>query len=127
MSHNNKIPRFTSAYNILFIMNVFLNNQPMTALRLKYTIILKIKQFISRKVVIIMAQEKGSMTVQEAGKKGGDTVKRKYGHEFYETIGKKGGEIRANDEDIRSGKIGRMGGQKVKQLIEAGKKALGQE
>jgi general stress protein YciG len=71
-----------------------------------------------------MAREKGSMSVQEAGKKGGDTVKKKYGREFYETIGKKGGQARADDEDIRSGKVGRLGGQKVKQLIEAGKKAL---
>ncbi len=70
---------------------------------------------------------KGSMTVQEAGKKGGNMVKKKYGKEFYEAIGKKGGAIRANAEDIRSGKVGRLGGQKVKRLIEAGKKALGEK
>ena len=40
-----------------------------------------------------MAEEqKGGMTVEEAGRKGGETVKRKYGHEFYEEIGRKGGE-----------------------------------
>lgn len=40
-----------------------------------------------------MAEErKGGMTVAEAGRKGGNTVKRKYGHEFYEAIGRKGGE-----------------------------------
>jgi general stress protein YciG len=54
--------------------------------------------------------EKGEMTVREAGKKGGEkggeTTARKYGHEFYEEIGHKGG-------------------QKVKRLIEEGKKALG--
>ena len=50
-----------------------------------------------------MAEErKGKMTVEEAGRKGGQTVKRKYGHEFYE-------------------EIGRMGGNKVAQLIERGK------
>ena len=35
---------------------------------------------------------KGRMTVEEAGRKGGETVKKKYGHEFYEEIGRKGGE-----------------------------------
>ncbi|PIW21296.1 MAG: hypothetical protein COW32_10765, partial [Candidatus Aquicultor secundus] len=38
------------------------------------------------------------------GKKGGQTTKQKYGHEFYEEIGHKGG-------------------QKVKELIERGKRA----
>ena len=46
----------------------------------------------------------GGMTVREAGQKGGETVKRKYGPEFYEQIGRKGGEA-------------------TKQLIEAGKAA----
>jgi uncharacterized protein len=32
------------------------------------------------------------MTVQEAGRKGGNTVKEKYGAEFYSQIGQKGGE-----------------------------------
>ena len=40
-----------------------------------------------------MAEErKGKMTVEEAGRKGGNTVKKKYGHGFYEEIGRKGGE-----------------------------------
>jgi general stress protein YciG len=42
-----------------------------------------------------MAEEqkrKGKMTVAEAGRKGGNTVKKKYGHSFYEEIGRKGGE-----------------------------------
>ena len=55
---------------------------------------------------------KGSMTVQEAGRKGGErggrkggeTTRDRYGHGFYEEIGKKGG-------------------SKVRDLIEAGKKA----
>lgn len=50
-----------------------------------------------------MAEEKGKMTVGEAGHKGGETTSKKYGHEFYEEIGHKGG-------------------QKVKKLIEKGKK-----
>ncbi|HEX2570149.1 MAG TPA: Em GEA1 (EM1) [Polyangia bacterium] len=52
------------------------------------------------------------MTVQEAGrkggerggKKGGETTRDRYGHGFYEEIGRKGG-------------------SKVRDLIEAGKKA----
>lgn len=40
---------------------------------------------------------KGGMTVQEAGRKGGNTVKEKYGPEFYSEIGKKGGEIRGRE------------------------------
>ncbi|MBX6771945.1 MAG: Em GEA1 (EM1), partial [Chloroflexi bacterium] len=35
--------------------------------------------------------EKHEMTVREAGKKGGEAVKEKYGPEFYSKIGKKGG------------------------------------
>jgi hypothetical protein len=31
----------------------------------------------------------GEMSVREAGKKGGDTVRERYGSGFYETIGKK--------------------------------------
>ena len=54
-----------------------------------------------------MAKEKkGAMTVSEAGRKGGETTSSRYGHEFYEEIGHKGG-------------------QKVKKLIEDGKKAAG--
>jgi len=48
--------------------------------------------------------EKGRMTVGEAGRKGGKSTLKKYGPSFYETIGKKGG-------------------QKVKKLIEQGKRA----
>ncbi len=52
-----------------------------------------------------MAEEKkgGGMTVREAGRKGGETVRDTRGHEFYE-------------------EIGHTGGQKVKELIEAGKR-----
>jgi len=56
--------------------------------------------------------EKGEMTVEEAGRKGGETVKRKYGHGFYEEIGRKGGEIG-----------GPKGGHRVRELIEKGKQA----
>jgi general stress protein YciG len=56
--------------------------------------------------VIKMAERKGAMTVAEAGRKGGTTTSKKYGPEFYSEIGHKGG-------------------QKVKRLIEEGKKAGG--
>ena len=57
---------------------------------------------------------KGDMSVKEAGrkggerggKKGGETTRDRYGHEFYEEIGRKGG-------------------NKVRELIEAGKKTGG--
>jgi len=52
-------------------------------------------------------EERGTMTVQEAGRKGGkiggQTTKMRYGPEFYR-------------------EIGREGGQRVRELIEAGKK-----
>jgi uncharacterized protein len=54
--------------------------------------------------------EKGTMTVAEAGRKGGEKTAETHGHEFYQEIGHKGGEI---------------GGQRVKELIQEGKKAEG--
>jgi len=86
----------------------------------------------------------GEMSVREAGKKGGDTVRERYGSEFYETIGRKGGEATrerhgaAFYETIgqKGGRvvkdkygsdfyeeIGHKGGQKVKQLIAEAKKS----
>ena len=49
-------------------------------------------------------QSTGSMTVREAGRKGGEVTSKRHGPQFYEEIGRKGG-------------------QKVKQLIEQGKRA----
>lgn len=49
-------------------------------------------------------ESKGSMTVQEAGRRGGQKTAETHGKEFYEEIGHKGG-------------------QKVRELIEAGKRA----
>jgi general stress protein YciG len=48
--------------------------------------------------------EKGGMTVREAGRKGGEVTAKRHGPQFYEEIGRKGG-------------------QKVKRLIEQGKRA----
>jgi general stress protein YciG len=49
-------------------------------------------------------ERKGHMTVQEAGRKGGQTVSKKYGKKFFEEIGRKGG-------------------RRVAELIEKGKQA----
>jgi general stress protein YciG len=46
----------------------------------------------------------GGMTVREAGRKGGEVTAQRHGPQFYEEIGRKGG-------------------QKVRQLIEQGKRA----
>jgi general stress protein YciG len=92
--------------------------------------------------------DKSTMTVGEAGRLGGEKVSKKYGHEFYVAIGKKGGDATkasvAPDHYQKIGsmggkkggdatkakhgqgfyeRIGSQGGQKVKALIEAGKKA----
>jgi general stress protein YciG len=50
------------------------------------------------------AKKSGGMTVREAGRKGGEVTARRHGPQFYEEIGRKGG-------------------QKVKELIEQGKRA----
>lgn len=65
----------------------------------------------------------GGMSVREAGRKGGNKVKEKYGPEFYSEIGHKGGEtvLRERGPEFFS-EIGHKGGQKVKQLIEEGKR-----
>ena len=36
--------------------------------------------------------EKGEMTVEEAGRKGGEKTSQTHGHEFYEEIGHMGGQ-----------------------------------
>ncbi len=55
-------------------------------------------------------REANPMTVKEAGRKGGQRTAQTHGHDFYQNIGRKGGQ---------------KGGPKVRSLIEAGKKALG--
>lgn len=53
-------------------------------------------------------EEKGEMTVREAGHKGGEATSERHGREFYQEIGHKGGE---------------KGGPRVRELIEEGKEA----
>lgn len=85
------------------------------------------------------------MSVREAGKKGGDTVRDRYGSTFYEEIGRKGGKATRDRHGVefyesigqKGGKvvkekygadfyeeIGHKGGQKVKKLIAEAKKKL---
>lgn len=59
-----------------------------------------------------MAEKKGKMSVSEAGRKGGEATSATHGHEFYEEIGHKGGE---------------KGGQRVRELVEEGKKEEGKK
>ena len=54
------------------------------------------------------ASARGGMTVREAGRKGGEVTAKRHGPQFYEEIGRKGG-------------------QKIKQLIEQGKRAMEME
>ena len=91
---------------------------------------------------------KREMSVREAGKKGGDTVRDRYGSTFYEDIGRKGGKATRDRHGVefyesigqKGGKvvkekygsdfyeeIGHKGGQKVKKLIAEAKKAGGGE
>lgn len=91
--------------------------------------------------------DRKEMTVAEAGKKGGETVKAKYGKDFYTEIGHKGGEAtkKKHGPDFygeigkKGGqttaekhgpefyeKIGKKGGNRVRELIERGKKAAGE-
>lgn len=88
------------------------------------------------------------MSVREAGKKGGDTVRDRYGSGFYEEIGRKGGRATRDRHGVefyesigqKGGKvvkekygadfyeeIGHKGGQKVKKLIAEAKKKLASE
>ena len=52
------------------------------------------------------AEGRGSMTVEEAGRRGGERTAATHGREFYEQIGHKGG-------------------QRVRELIEEGKRSMG--
>lgn len=52
----------------------------------------------------------GDMSVREAGRKGGETVRDKYGPEFYSEIGQKGGEAVSQDRRHMS-EIGKKGGE----------------
>ncbi len=66
------------------------------------------------------------MTVQEAGRLGGEKVASERGHDFYENIGRKGGQTVARERGPSFySEIGHKGGQRVRELIEAGKRLHG--
>ena len=74
-------------------------------------------------------KRKGKMTVEEAGRMGGEKTSETHGPEFYSEIGSKGGSQRAKQHEgspEARGKTsleeaGHRGGQKVRRLIQAGK------
>ncbi len=74
-------------------------------------------------------RRKGKMTVEEAGRMGGEKTAETHGPEFYSEIGSKGGSQRAKQHEGSAeakGKTsleeaGHRGGQKVRRLILAGK------
>jgi uncharacterized protein len=104
----------------------------------------------AQKMSFLGGQQKLGMSARDAGQKGGDAVKKKYGPEFYKRIGRKGGEAtkavygrefyesigkKGGEQKSAARKratamvppfyeeIGRRGGPKVKALIERAKKA----
>ena len=77
-------------------------------------------------------EKKGDMTVEQAGRKGGEKTSKTHGKEFYQNIGHKGGEKTSEThgkefyKDIghKGGEAGgKMGGARVKELIEEGKES----
>jgi general stress protein YciG len=70
-----------------------------------------------------VSQSRGRSFYEEIGKKGGRTVARERGHEFYEEIGRKGGEaVKASRGPGFYSEIGHKGGQRVRELIAEAKR-----
>ena len=75
------------------------------------------------------SKRKGKMTVEEAGRLGGERTAETHGPEFYSEIGSKGGSQRAKQHEGSPEAMGKTsleeaghrGGQKVRRLIQAGK------
>ncbi len=86
---------------------------------------------------------KGSISVREAGRRGGTKTSERHGHDFYVAIGNKGGarvkelieagkkartlgEYEQEEPRLKNatvGEAGQKGGRKVRDLIEEGKRA----
>jgi general stress protein YciG len=85
--------------------------------------------FFGGDVFLSEGKNKGRMTVEEAGRMGGEKTAETHGPEFYSEIGSKGGSQRAKQHEgtpEAKGKTsleeaGHLGGQKVRRLIQAGK------
>jgi hypothetical protein len=60
--------------------------------------------------VNFLEEKKGKMTVEEAGRRGGQKTAETHGEQFYSEIGRKGGRIG-----------GPKGGQRIRKLIQEGK------
>lgn len=69
-----------------------------------------------------MQNGKGQMSVQDAGRKGGERTRETHGHDFYQKIGRMGGETTSREHGPEFyEQIGHKGGQRVRELIEEGK------
>ncbi|HOX41061.1 MAG TPA: KGG domain-containing protein [bacterium] len=77
-------------------------------------------------------EDKGRMTVEEAGRKGGEKTSETHGREFYQEIGHKGGEVGGEKGGKATrdkygpefySEIGHKGGERVRELIEEGKES----
>ena len=90
-----------------------------------------------RELTVRQAGRKGGQTTKRRhgsafyaaiGRKGGQQTKKRYGQEFYMRIGKKGGETVRHAHGVTFyEEIGRKGGERVRRLIQEGRKALGEE
>jgi len=57
-----------------------------------------------------MANHKGKMSREEAGRMGGEATSRNHDKEFYQEIGQKGGEARGGGNNGNGGSRGNNGG-----------------